>query len=239
MMRVLRGQTPHDVALLAADHIVDRVQHGARVLGIATGRTPVRTYEELITRQGDGRVSFVGCELVLLDEYVGLEPNDPRSFHSTIMNVLAEPLGLRSHQVHGPDGCAGDLDAEAARFERRIAELGGVELQLLGIGRNGHIGFNEPGTAWNSRTHYVKLAAMTRLDNADSFDGESRVPVEAITQGIATIMSAQSILLLATGEAKTEAMRQLLHEQPSTDLPASVLQRHPDVLLVGDHAALG
>jgi len=239
MLRVLTGQTPDDVAVLAADHIVECAHHGARVLGVATGRTPLATYEELITRQRDGRISFVGCDLVLLDEYIGLGPNDPRSFRNTIINVLAEPLGIHADHVHAPDGRSGDPDVEAARFERRIADLGGVQLQLLGIGRNGHIGFNEPGTPWTSRTHRVELTSVTRLDNADSFGGDDLVPTTAITQGIATIMSAQSILLLATGEGKSEAMKRLLHDEPSPDLPASVLQGHPEVLVVSDQAALG
>lgn len=237
-IRLLTGRTPHDVAVLAADHIGHCVHHGARVLGVATGRTPLATYEELITRQRGGRASFVGCDLVLLDEYVGLESNDPRSFRKTIISMLAEPLGIHADHVHAPDGRSGDPDVEAARFERRIADLGGVQLQLLGIGRNGHIGFNEPGTPWTSRTHRVELADMTRLDNADSFGGDDLVPATAITQGIATIMSAQSILLLATGEAKSEAMERLLHDEPSPDLPASVLQGHPEVLVVSDQAAL-
>lgn len=239
MMRILTGDCPREVATFAADHIVDRVARGARVLGVATGRTPLATYQELITRLRADRSGVSDCDLVLLDEYVGLEPGDPRTFRNTIVCGLAEPLGIDPARIHSPDGSAGDLDAEADRFERRIADLGGVDLQLLGIGRNGHIGFNEPGTAWNSPTHRVELSSTTRIDNAGAFDRLDSVPTSALTQGIATIMSARSILLLAIGEAKSDAMRRLLHDEPSPDLPASVLQRHPEALVVADQAALG
>lgn len=239
MMRILTGDGPREVAVLAADLIGDRVTNGARVLGVATGRTPLATYQELITRQRADRVSLSDCDLVLLDEYVGLEPGDPRTFRNTIVCGLAQPLVIDPARVHSPNGNAGDLDAEAERFERRIADLGGVDLQLLGIGRNGHIGFNEPGTPWISRTHRVDLTSTTRIDNAGAFESPDSVPTSALTQGIATIMAARSILLLATGGNKSDAMRRLLHGEPSPDLPASVLQRHPDALVVADQAALG
>ncbi|MEV7767629.1 glucosamine-6-phosphate deaminase [Microbacterium sp. NPDC086615] len=174
--------------------------------------------------------------LFALDEYVGLDAADPRSYAAYVRSVIAEPLGIPSQNVRVPSGAtAADADA----YERAIAEAGGVDLQIVGIGRNGHIGFNEPGSDAETRTRVVALDESTRRANAEHFGGDlSLVPTHAMTQGVATILSARRIVLVASGRAKARALRAALTGPVSADNPASFLQRHPDVTVVADPDAL-
>ena len=230
-MRVLVGVDEPAVARAAAALIAERRPH---VLGVATGSSPVLTYRQLVrARSLPGEV-----QLCLLDEYVGLATDDPRRYRAVIVEQLAAPLGLSDHQVHAPDVDADDLDLSAARYEQLLCDLGGVDLQILGIGRNGHIGFNEPGTSIESRTHVGFLAEETRVDNARFFASLHHVPQRVVTQGLATIADARSIILIVNGAAKNEAMTALVARQPSPLLPASGLFDHPDLTVIGDHAAL-
>ena len=230
-MRILVGADEGTVARAAAALIAER---RPRVLGVATGSSPVPTYRELVR----ARSLPDDVQLCLLDEYVGLATDDPRRYRALIVEQLAAPLGLPDHQVHAPDVDADDLDLAAARYEQLLGDLGGVDLQILGIGRNGHIGFNEPGTSIESRTHVGVLAEETRVDNARFFAGLFEVPHTVVTQGLATIADARSIVLIATGAAKNEAMTALVARRPSPAVPASGLFDHPDLTVIGDHAAL-
>jgi len=232
-----RLRTADDVAAWAADRIAHVVSNGARVLGVATGTTPLPLYALLIERQRAGLINLRHCELVLLDEYVGLDPDDPRSFHGTIMRHLAEPLGIAAKQVHAPDALADDLDAAGREFDSAIRALGGIDVQILGIGRNGHIGFNEPGTSWDLDTHVACLSESTRTDNAPAFDASVDVPRQALTQGIRTILRADELLMIATGRRKSEAIRRLRGRRPTEDLPASALWLHPHATVVTDDAS--
>lgn len=234
-MKIVDRTTVGDVATYVADRIARAVESGVTVLGVATGASPVPTYGELAQRFERGEIDLRRCHLVLLDEYIGIPQDDPLSFHATIMRQLADPLGIPATQVHGPDGMAGDLDAACESFERRIVELGGVGLQVLGIGRNGHIGFNEPGTPRELPARVADLSATTLADNAALFAGSDRpVPTRAITQGIATISSAEAVVLIATGATKAEAISRLSHGEDSVDLPASALLHHHDTTVVID-----
>ncbi|MEZ5258969.1 MAG: glucosamine-6-phosphate deaminase [Ilumatobacteraceae bacterium] len=192
---------------------------GPVVLGVATGATPVRTYERLVASRFARRIAH----LVLLDEYVDVPAEDPGRFRSTIERLVADPLGLPSARVHVPPA-ADPSDEACARFEASLVALGGVDVQLLGIGRNGHVGFNEPGSPLQSRTRRVTLAATTVADNAGSVRVGGRV---AVTQGLGTILDARSLVLLATGRHKARALAAAVSGEVTPSVPASVMQLHP------------
>jgi glucosamine-6-phosphate deaminase len=196
----------------------------ALVLGVATGGTPLPVYRALAR----GSADFSAVRIVALDEYVGLPAGHPGSYAAYVEQEIATPLGIREQNVVVPQG-------SGERLERRIAELGGIDLQLLGIGRNGHLAFNEPGSPLDSRSRVVALSESTRLANAPYVDGP--VPTHAVTQGLATILEARHLLLMATGEAKASAVSAALTGPVTLDSPASVLQWHPRVTVVLDAAA--
>lgn len=231
-------ESVQEVAAFVADLVAAAVESGETVLGVSTGSTPLPTYRELVRRQRSGEIDLRGCRLVLLDDYLGVPCDHPASYHRTIIEMLAEPLGIPSTHVLGPDTMSLDTNQSCERFETAIAELGGVGLQILGIGRNGHIGFNEPGTTWTSRTHVVELAESTRHDNSRFFPHIDDVPTHAITQGIATILDARRLVLVATGDAKRAALDRLSCGDSSNDFPASSLHGHHHVTVVADHTAL-
>ncbi len=227
-MQLLAVDGAHDTAGPIAD-IVDDRRPGS--LGVATGSSPEPTYRELIRR---GSMS-TDTDLYLVDEYLGLAPGNPLSYRAVIAAQLAEPCG--GLRIIGPDVHARDPDAAAVGYEDVLGSIGGVDLQLLGIGRNGHIGFNEPGTPFSSRTRVAALSTATRIDNARFFTSLADVPTRCITQGLATIMMAAEIVLIATGAAKASALATLLTRPPHVDVPASALLAHPNVTLVADRAA--
>ncbi|WP_081234785.1 glucosamine-6-phosphate deaminase [Clavibacter tessellarius] len=211
----------------------------AGVLGVATGSSPEPLYAELGRRHRDRALITDGVSLVALDEYVGLPPGHPQSYLAFVRARIARPLDVPDARVVVPDGAAADPDEAAAEHERRIRRLGGAGLQIVGIGANGHLGFNEPGSPFDGVSRVVRLAGATRRDNARYFGGDvDAVPTHAITQGIATIMSARRILLVASGERKARALAAALAGPVTERVPASVLQRHPHVTVVADRAAL-
>ncbi|WP_440696200.1 glucosamine-6-phosphate deaminase [Clavibacter nebraskensis] len=211
----------------------------AGVLGVATGSTPEPLYAELAWRRRERALVTDGLSLVALDEYVGLPPGHPESYLSFVRHRIAQPLGVPDARVVVPDGSAADPHHAAAEHERRIRRLGGAGLQIVGIGANGHLGFNEPGSPFAGITRVVQLADATRRANARYFGGDpARVPTHAVTQGIATIMSAARILLVASGAHKADALAAALAGPVTTAVPASVLQRHRRVTVVADRAAL-
>lgn len=199
------------------------------VLGLATGASPLGFYEKLVERHAQGAVSFAQARTFNLDEYTGLEPSHPTSFHNYMEKHLFTKVDLPVTGWHLPDGIADDLNDECLRYETLIRTNGGIDMQLLGIGVNGHIGFNEPGTSFHSRTHIVDLEESTRTMNAKYFPSTEAVPRQAITMGIETILEAKQIVLLAFGEQKTEAVERLKSGVVSEDFPASCLHRHPHV----------
>ncbi|MGP9537395.1 glucosamine-6-phosphate deaminase [Brachybacterium sp. AOP43-C2-M15] len=236
-------------------HIVEDVEAGARVvadvfertlraaegsgavLGLATGSSPVPAYAELIRRHREEGLSFAGARAFLLDEYVGLPAGHAQSYHRFIRENLTSHLDIADDDVVSPDGTAADPVAEAAAYDARIREAGGVDLQILGIGSNGHIAFNEPGSSLASRTRVVGLTRSTIEDNARYFDTAADVPVRALSQGLGTILEARRIVLTATGSSKAAAVAQLAEGAISARWPATVLQMHPAVTVVVDEAA--
>lgn len=205
------------------------------VLGVATGSSPLATYAELVTLVATGELDLSQASAFALDEYVGLPYTHPQSYHDTIRRTVTEPLGLDPSRVHVPDGM--NPEGAGERYEAAIRDAGGVDIQILGVGTNGHVGFNEPTSSLASRTRIKTLAPRTLADNARFFDSIDDVPKHCITQGLGTIMDARHVVLVATGQGKAEAIAAII-EGPITSMwPGSVLQMHQHVTLVIDTAA--
>jgi glucosamine-6-phosphate deaminase len=228
--------TDSDPGVDAAAVVRDGIESGVvRVLGVATGSSPLPLYRELAARP-PRRIDEV--EFFALDEYLGLPAGHPQSYRSFLERELMRPLGLDPARLHVLDGTAADGERECAGFERTMAAAGGVDLQILGIGSNGHIGFNEPGSSPLSRTRVAALSARTRTDNARFFAGTAdEVPTHCLTQGLATILEARRIVLVASGRQKAEAIAHAVDGPLDTAVPASLLRDHPDVTLVLDREA--
>ena len=235
-MEIIILPTPSDVARTAADAIEEQVRSGPSVLGLATGSTPLGTYQELIERHRNG-LSFARAQAFLLDEYVGLPSAHPQSYHSVIRDEFTASVDFGPDAVHGLDGMAADPGAETAQYEARIAAAGGVDIQILGIGTDGHVGFNEPMSSLASRTRIKTLTQQTRQDNARFFDSADEVPDHVLTQGLGTIREARHLLLLAMGESKAEAIAAAVEGPVAAICPASALQLHPHVTVLVDQAA--
>ncbi|TNB69501.1 glucosamine-6-phosphate deaminase [Arthrobacter sp. BB-1] len=236
-MEIVILPTSTDVARAAADSIEQQVRSSPTVLGLATGSTPLGVYRELIGRHRNGGLSFAGTQAFLLDEYVGLPSTHPQSYHSVIREEFVDSVDFTPGAVHGLDGVAADLEAEAARYEAAIAASGGVDIQILGIGTDGHVGFNEPMSSLASRTRIKTLTQQTRRDNARFFADPVAVPDHVLTQGLGTIREARHLLLLAMGEAKAEAIAAAVEGPVAALCPASALQLHPHVTVMVDEAA--
>src|SRR5215471_17773938 len=208
------------------------------VLGLATGRTPIRLYHELGTLHAHGQADFSRATTFNLDELLGIPGDHPGSYRVFMHEHLFSRVNLPAGQIHFLDGTAQDPEAECERYESAIAAAGGIDLQILGIGTNGHIGFNEPARALQPRTHRVTLKASTRRSNAGLFQGDAaRVPTDALSMGMATILHARRIVMIATGKSKARAVERMVHGRIETRMPASFLQLHRDVELVLDRAA--
>jgi len=208
------------------------------VLGLPTGRTPVLFYEDLSSRVERGAVNLSRAATFNLDEFVGITSEHPGSFRHFMNSHLFDRVNLAPQRIHFLDGAAPDTTEECARYEREIAAAGGIDLQVLGLGTNGHIGFNEPAPALEARTHRVRLEDETRAANAQLFAGDpAQVPAEALSMGIATILQARQIVLVATGTTKAAIVERLLRGPITTDLPGSFLQLHGDVDVMLDEAA--
>lgn len=225
-----------ELGRFAAEQIVAAIEaRPDAVIGLATGSSPLtlyRAWAELARERGLDQSRVRGFAL---DEYAGIDPTHPESYHSVVTSAVVEPIGLTPELVAVPSADA-SVDAAAA-YEDAIAAAGGVDVQILGIGRNGHLGFNEPGSPLDSRTRRVVLSAETIADNARFFDAAADVPAEAITQGLGTIMEAGKLVIVAIGKAKAHAVAQAI-EGPVTDaVPASLAQRHPNVVYILDTEA--
>ncbi len=213
-------------------------QRPALVLGLATGRTPIRLYHELASLHAHGQADFSRATTFNLDEFLGVPADHPGSYRRFMDEHLFSRVNLLPAQIHFLDGAAADPDAECDRYETAIAAAGGIDLQILGIGTNGHIGFNEPAKSLVPRTHRVTLKASTRRSNAALFGGDpEKVPAHALSMGMATILYARRILLIATGKSKAKCVERLITGRIETRMPASFLHVHRDVELVLDRAA--
>ncbi len=228
------------VALRIAEVMHQRRGEGkVPVLGLATGSTPIGVYRELIRMHREEGLDFSDVVTFNLDEYYPMRPDSIHSYYRYMWENLFDHINVRPGNVHIPNGAAArdQLTAETAAYERTIRDAGGIDLQILGIGKTGHIGFNEPGSGIDSRTRPIALDTITRRDAAGDFFGEDNVPTEAITMGVATIMEAREVALIATGEHKAAIIRRAVEGEPAPDVAATYLQMHPNVVFYVDHAA--
>lgn len=225
--------TKEEIVQRVADEITALIKEKPHcVLGLATGSTPVGVYDELIRRYQKGLISFQEVKTYNLDEYVGLSGNDPQSYRYFMNNVFFNHIDIKMANTHVPNGV--HKEESIALYDEAIDRDGGIDFQILGIGRNGHIAFNEPGTSFQSTVHIVHLDEKTRKDNARFFENEEDVPTEAITMGLASIMKAKRIVLLSFGKNKAEAIAKLFLEIENENLPASILKRHNNVIIYCD-----
>ena len=208
------------------------------VLGLATGSSPVGAYRQLVQWYNQGDLSFKEVRSVNLDEYYGLAPDHDQSYRYFMQTNLFDHVDIKPGNTYVPDGLARDPGLEGERYEKLVAELGYADLQLLGLGRNGHIGFNEPSDHFPVTTHLVDLTQSTIEANARFFASEADVPRQALSMGVGTIMRARKILVVASGDDKADAVYKAFCGLVAPELPASILQMHPDVTLVGDESAL-
>lgn len=235
-MEVVIVESPAVGGQLVADQIASLLAATPDVvLGFATGSSPLPVYAALAERRG--QLDFTGVRGFALDEYVGLPVDHPASYHEVIRHEVTAQIGLGDDSVSVPDGNAADLVAAAAAYEAAILEAGGIDLQLLGIGTDGHIGFNEPTSSLQSRTRIKTLTPQTRADNARFFDDPEDVPTHCVTQGLATILDARHVVLLAWGSGKADAVAAAVEGPLSAMCPASVLQLHQHATVIVDEAA--
>lgn len=229
-------ENPYQVARAAAAIFAAQILNKPdSVLGLATGSTPIETYQELIRLHKEGILDFSQATSFNLDEYVGLDRNHDQSYDFFMRQKLFDHINLKAYYL--PSGVAPDMDRECLDYEEQIRKAGGIDLQLLGIGNNGHIGFNEPADSFVYNTNITRLADSTIKANRRFFDSEDQVPKTAISMGIGTIMEAKAILLLAMGEGKADAIRDMVEGPINPKLPASILRGHKQVTVLLDRAA--
>lgn len=237
-MKIIVVEDYNEMSKKAADILIKIIHENPHaVLGLATGSTPIGLYKELIEDHQNNGTSYKDIHTVNLDEYIGLPKEDKNSYYTFMYEHLFKYLDIPREQTHIPNGETENRLEECDRYEQIIASLGQVDLQILGIGSNGHIGFNEPGSSFTGLTHIIDLKEDTRQANARFFNSIDEVPKQAITMGVGTIMKSKEILLLASGIAKAEAIRGMIHGEVTEELPASILQTHPNVTLIVDKEA--
>lgn len=234
-MKLIKVNGYEAMSIKAVEMLTNVVNTGRKpVLGLATGSTPKRMYEILIEQYQNKDLCFEDVVSFNLDEYVGLGPDHCESYQCYMNENLFEQIDILKQNAHIPSGVAACLQTECDTYEARIADVGGIDFLVLGIGENGHIGFNEPGTLFDSRTHIVDLTESTREVNARFFDSLEDVPKQALTMGLATIMDAREIILLVQGERKEEILKEVLYSEVTEKVPASILQKHPNVTVITD-----
>ena len=237
-VNLIIAKDPTEVGKLAADMFQEIVAAKPDcVLGLATGSTPLPLYRELIEREKAGKIDFSQVRSANLDEYKGLSGDHPQSYRYFMQENLFNHISIDPANTMVPDGLAEDVEAMCADYEAKIEALGGVDIQLLGIGHDGHIGFNEPCDYFPAATHEVELEEITRQANKRFFDSIDEVPTAAYTMGIGTVMAARKVLLLATGKDKAEIIQKSFFGPVTPMVPASILQFHPDVTVIVDEAA--
>lgn len=238
LMNIHIFKTNEQVNAAGAELIISLIrQQPHAVLGAATGSTPIGIYEQLVSSYRSGLVSFRGVTTFNLDEYVGLPHEHPESYHSYMKRHLFGHIDIEPQHTHIPNGMADDLEAECARYDQLLARAKQIDLQILGLGHNGHIGFNEPATSLVSGTHIVPLKEETRQANARFFPSIDDVPTHALTMGVGSILKAKSILLVVRGADKADIVQQALTGPITTECPASLLQTHPSVIVLLDSEA--
>ncbi|MBQ9085970.1 MAG: glucosamine-6-phosphate deaminase [Clostridia bacterium] len=237
-MKVIVTKNYEEMSRIAADMVAEEMKKKEEfVLGLATGDTPVGTYNGLIEKCKKGEIDFSKVHSVNLDEYYPITPDNDQSYRYFMNEKLFNHVNIDKANTFVPDGTAKDPDAFCKEYEAKIDELGGIDVQILGIGRNGHIGFNEPEAELYAYTHLTGLTQNTIEANARFFASEDEVPKQALTMGIKSVFKARRILILASGANKAEAIQKMLKDRISTDCPASLLCLHPDVTVICDEAA--
>jgi len=237
-LKLIQAGTYEELSQMAAAQIISKIHANQRLnLGLATGSSPTGVYKRLIQDHEENKTSYKQVNTFNLDEYIGISKKDPNSYHYFMCENLFDHIDIPLDQTHIPDGTAKDLDEECIRYEQFIQEHGCIDLQILGIGQNGHIGFNEPGTSFTSKTHIINLAESTRKANSRFFESLEDVPTQAITMGIASIMASKEIFLLVSGASKAEALARLVNGEVSEQFPASVLKNHQNVTIFADKEA--
>ncbi len=237
-MKLIITRDYEEMSRRAADIVISHmVQKPDMVLGLATGSTPEGLYQKLIEAYRGGTIDFSNVRTFNLDEYYGIDEDNDQSYHYFMKEKLLDHVNIPMENTHILDGMAEDVHAECMDYERRIDEAGGIDLQILGIGKNGHIGFNEPGDVFIRRTHLVDLDQETIQANSRFFTCKEEVPTQALTMGIETIMKARKIILIASGEGKAEAIYRAVKCEIHPMVPASILHVHPDVTVIVDEEA--
>lgn len=237
-MRVIVTKNYEELSKVAANEMAEVVKtNPSAILGLATGGSPIGMYKELIRMNKDGEIDFSKVTTVNLDEYVGLSGDHPQSYRYFMNDNLFNHINIDKKNTYVPNGLAKDVEEECKNYDSKIAQLGGTDVQLLGIGNNGHIAFNEPDEALVSGTHLTNLTEDTIKANARFFDSIDEVPKNALTMGLGGIMKSKKIIVIASGESKAEAVRSMVNGKISTNMPASMLQMHRDVVLIVDEAA--
>ena len=238
-MRIIETKTYEDMSKQAANIIASVVTLKPDcMLGLATGSSPIGTYEELVKKYESGELDFSEVTTVNLDEYKGLPKENKQSYYYFMHDNLFDKVNIKPENTHLPDGTNLDSEEEAARYEALVQSLGTVDLQLLGLGRNGHIGFNEPGDSFVEPTHCVDLKGSTIEANKRFFESADDVPKQAYSMGIGTIMRAKKILVVVSGEDKAQALKDTICGPISPKVPGTILRLHPDVTIVADEAAM-
>ena len=238
-MKIYKAKDYKDMSRKAANIIsADVIMKPNCVLGLATGSTPIGTYDQLVEWYNKGDLDFSEVTTVNLDEYKGLPRTNDQSYYYFMHQHLFDRVNIDPERTNVPNGMEPDAEKECGRYEELIRSLGGVDLQLLGLGHNGHIGFNEPGEAFEKETHCVDLTESTIEANKRFFASADDVPKQAYTMGIKTIMQAKKILIVVNGENKADIVERAFFGPVTPEVPASILQLHNDVTLVGDEAAL-
>jgi glucosamine-6-phosphate deaminase len=237
-MRIIVANTDEDMGKIAAEEVSKLVNQKPNcVLGLATGSTPIGMYKELINLYKENKVDFSKVKTINLDEYIGLSGDHEQSYRYFMNEHFFNHINIDKNNTFLPDGVAEDMEEECKKYDERIREFGGIDLQILGIGQNGHIGFNEPSESLSIATHITGLTENTIEANSRFFASMEEVPRKAITMGLGGIMNARKVILLASGEKKAEIIAKLVEGNISTKIPASILQVHNDVLVVVDYAA--
>lgn len=238
MMNVLIYESEEQIGIAAGNYMCGQVlQKPNSILGLATGSTPLKPYSQMIELYKKGVIDFSKVTTFNLDEYVNLDVNDKNSYHSFMHENLFDHINIPEENINFLDGNAEDPEEECRRYEEKIKAAGGIDIQLLGIGSNGHIAFNEPADCFQRWSHVVTLKESTVKDNSRFFKSIDEVPTQAVTMGIGSIMQAKKILIIAIGENKAKAIKQLIDGNVTPMCPASVLQFHTDVTLMLDKAA--
>ncbi|USB32465.1 glucosamine-6-phosphate deaminase [Paenibacillus sp. YPG26] len=240
MLNIVKVSSDEQFNEVGAGLVAGLLQSNPRaILGLATGSTPVGVYSQLIELFQKGLISFAQTRSFNLDEYIGLAPDHPESYRRFMNEKLFNHIDIDMRNTHVPDGTAADPEQAALEYTRMLDEAGQIDLQLLGIGHNGHIGFNEPADELQAHTHVVELKKDTRAANARFFNSVDEVPTHAMTMGIGSILKSRQILLMAKGASKADILKRALTGPLTTQCPASLLQTHPNVVILVDQAAGG